>query len=289
VEYKVIVNPAAGKGKAGKQIAYVKELLGAAGIAYELELTKRAGHAAELAAKAVQEGWPAVVAMGGDGTINEVVTGLAGFDTPLGVIPLGTGNDYARSLQLPRTLPEAIKVLAQPEVTLMDMGEDQGNYFLCIAGIGFPADVMYNVNEEKSIFGGPPAIVWGIIKTLRDLRDMPLTLELDGRVLSVNAQGVFILNTVYAGGGFRFSPEASYSDGMLDVLLMRDMSRMEVLGLLPRVYAGTHLTHAKVDFFRVRQVNIFPESPVRKMVDGNIVGTTPIKARVYPKKLRVLI
>lgn len=289
MEYKIIVNPTAGKGKAVKQLPVLRELLKNAGIQYDLELTRQRGHGTELARRAVTQGWPAVVAVGGDGTINEVVNGLAGSDTPLAVIPTGTGNDLARSLKLPRSLVEAVRTLANPRIKPIDMGEDQGVYFTCIAGIGFPADVMYNVNLRKGIFSGPPAIVWGIIKTFKELGEIPLTLEVDGKVMTRNVQGVFILNTVYAGGGLQFSPEANYSDGLLDVLVMRDMSVWEVMSLLPRVYRGTHLSHPKVDFYRASQADVYCEQPVRKMFDGNIVGMTPIKARVFSQALKVIV
>jgi len=148
---------------------------------------------------------------------------------------------------------------------------------------------MYNVNLSKGIFSGPPAIVWGIIKTLKDLGETPVTLELDGKVKTEKAQGVFILNTVYAGGGLKLSPEADYRDGLLDVLVMRDMSRLEVMNVLPKVYTGDHLGHQKVDFYRVREVKVYSEPAVRKLFDGNIIGTTPVRAKIFAKPLKVIV
>jgi diacylglycerol kinase (ATP) len=289
LRYKIIVNPAAGKGKALKQVSLLKELLAQSRVEYELVMTKGPGHATELASQAVQDGWSAITAVGGDGTINEVIQGLVGSSTPLAVIPMGTGNDLARSLSLPKTLAGSVALMLNPRILEMDLGQDQENFFACIAGIGFPADVMHNVNLSKGIFSGSVAFIWGILKTLKELAPISVTLELDGDIKQANAQGVFILNTVYSGGGLKFSPKADICDGKLDVLVMRDMSLIEVLTVLPRVYLGTHLSHPKVDFYRVKEVKVQTENPMRKMFDGNVTGQTPMSVVVCAHKLRILV
>lgn len=289
LEYQLIINPTAGKGRAAKLITRLEGLLRQKGIKYALAVTKSAGHATELAAKAAGEGWPAIAVVGGDGTINEVVNGIAGTATSLAVIPAGTGNDLARSLHLPTTLDASVDILRQPRQIEIDLGVDQAGYFTCIDGIGFPADVMFNVNLSKGVFSGAPAIVWGIFKTMKELKETPVTLELDGTVVHEKVQGVFIMNTVYAGGGLKFSPGADYQDKKLDVLVMRDLSRPEVLALLPQVYRGTHLSHPKVDFYRVSEVNLLCEKPVRKVLDGNVSETTQISAKIASQPLSVLV
>ncbi len=288
MNYKIIVNPIAGRGKAGKQIALLRDLLAQAKLEFDLVTTVRPGHAADLARAAVQAGWPAIAVMGGDGTVNEVIEGMMGSSIPLAVIPSGTGNDLARSLHLPMTLAGSVQLMVKPRVLSMDIGQDGQHCFACIAGIGFPTDVMYNVNLSKGIFSGPVAITWGIIKTLKELAAIPVKLTLDGVVKYADAQGVFILNTVYAGGGIKFSPQADICDGRLDVIVMRDMSLTEVLAVLPRAYRGTHLSHPKVDFYRVQEVLVETEEPVRKMFDGNVVGQTPITAKIADYRLKVL-
>lgn len=289
MDCKIIVNPSAGKGKAGRELPRLKGLLDALGINYSLELTKCAGHATELARLGVQEGWPVIAAVGGDGTINEVINGVAPSRIPLAVIPAGTGNDLVRSLKLPKSWSEAVLAITSSKELKIDLGEDQGCYFASLAGMGFPADVMNNVNLSKGIFSGSMAFVWGILRTLRKLSAIPVRLDLDGEIKTQKVQGIFILNTAYAGGGLKFSPQADYNDGKLDVVVMRDLSVSEIMWLLPKVYRGTHLSHPKVDFYRVRDVKVETTEPLHKLFDGNVHGSTPIKATVHRGALRVKI
>lgn len=287
--YKIIVNPTAGRGKLGRQIPQLHSLLQQQNLQYDLVSTEAAGHATQLAAEAAAQGWKTVVGVGGDGTMNEVLNGIMGTGANMGFIPAGTGNDFARSLDIPLNLRGAVEVLAKGRTVPMDIGRDSQGYFSIILGLGFPSDVMQHVNTSNNIFRGPLAITASIVQVVHKLRPYPVHIQLDDRDFSTTVMGIFILNTRFTGGGLQISPAAAYDDGQLDIVIMHEMKKLDLLRTLPKAYKGNHLGHPAVEHCRSTTVKVTTAEPLPKLFDGNVYGESPVDAQILPGALRVWV
>lgn len=288
MQCKVIVNPVAGRGNVGKQIPRIKSLLAQTGITYDLELTRSPGHGIELAREAAKK-YPMIVAVGGDGTINEVVNGIAGSESTLGIIPAGTGNDLARSLHIPTGLEKSIKTLLTGRTIAMDIGKDIDGFFSNILGIGFPSDVMYHANTAHNFLRGSTAIKASIIQVVNKLQPYSVHIETDSKKFSATVMGIFILNTPFAGGGVMLAPAARWDDGMFDVLIMHEMGKLEFLNTLPKAYKGKHVKNRHIEIIRTTRIKIAAQLAMRKNFDGNIIGATPVQAEVLPRALKIRV
>lgn len=286
---KIIVNPHAGRGRSLKALTKAKEVLAKAGWQCEIALTQAPGHAIELARTAAANGTPIVTAIGGDGTVNEVIQGITGTETALAIIPGGTGNDHARSLGIPLAPAKAATLLSQGKIIKMDIGNERDRHFGCLVSIGFPVDVIHHTNTKHRFLGGSLAILTSVWQTLRELRFHEVTLTLDGERLSISTCGIFVLNTPSVGGGLRFSPTADVTDGLFDVVVIGELTPLQLLYTLPKVYVGKHLNHPALHLYRCRNVQVETAEPLPKMFDGEVIGYTPIEAHIEPKALRVVV
>ncbi|MGE5652820.1 MAG: diacylglycerol/lipid kinase family protein [Bacillota bacterium] len=287
--YHFIVNPTAGKGRSLSIAKELRKVLDTRRVDYDMVMTKEAGHGVELARQAVSEGAQVVVSVGGDGTMNEVLQGVAGSEAALALIPTGTGNDLARTYSISLDWQQALEQLLSAESYPMDLGQDRDGYFAILVGVGFPADVMYHVNTMPTIFRGSMAIAAGIVKTLSLLKPREMQITVDDQQWCCPVAGAFVLNTPFTGGGLRITPEAQPDDGWLDICLMTDMSRFELMRLLPKVYHGGHVGHPKVHMVRGKHVRVEVEGRLPKVFDGNVSGCAPIDAQILPGALRIML
>ncbi|MGE5560290.1 MAG: diacylglycerol/lipid kinase family protein [Chloroflexota bacterium] len=288
MRYQLIANPTAGKGRTLKAVPLIEDVFRAAGLTYRLDYTEAAGHATAIARDAARAGYDRIVSIGGDGTMSEVLNGMADSDAALGIIPTGTGNDLARSLGIPLAIAAAAAVAVDPEVRKIDIGREKGAYFAVLAGLGFAADVIDHTNKHKGLLRGQLAIAASVLATVMQLEPQPLGITIDGVSHDGPTVAVFIMNTRYCGGGMMIAPDAREDDGWLDIALLRDLGRADLLRTLPKVYSGRHVGHPKIEFHRGRSVRVTCERPLVKMVDGNVYGQTPLEAEVVPQALSVL-
>lgn len=286
---KIIVNPKAGRGRALKVLSRAQEVLVAAGWDLDVSLTQRPNHATEIARKAAEQRVPLIAVIGGDGTINEVIQGICETKTRLAIIPGGTGNDHARSLNIPLNPDKAAAMIAQGKVINMDIGKERERDFGCLVAMGFPVDVIDHTNKKHRFLGGSLAILSSVWQTLKDLHFHKARVTLDDASFSVTTCGIFVLNTSSVGGGFRFSPEADITDGLLDIMIVEPVTTWDLLSTLPKAYKGKHLGHPAIRLHRARSVRIETTRPIPKMFDGEVLGTTPIEVTVKPKALKVVV
>ena len=285
---KVIVNPTAKRGFASRLIPSLHQKLQALNLNYSLCTTRYPEDAVAIAKKACQKKFDVIAAVGGDGTVNEVINGI-GFDgPPLCIIPAGTGNDLARSLGIPLNPLQAVSLLEHWKISKIDLGQEKDRIFSIIAGIGFPAEVMQRTNEYRGIFKGPGAIAFNVIKTISLLKPQPVELELDDCSLVRFTSGIFILNTPYTGGGMMIAPDAIPDDGYFDIVIINSISKPRLLYLLTQVYSGKHRNHPQVEFHKARKIIIKASETYCKMFDGSIYGTCPLQIELIPKKFKVL-
>ncbi len=287
----VILNPKAGRGKGKKERAVLEAELQEQGLVFEIVQTEYAGHAIELAAEAVGK-FDVIVAAGGDGTANEVANGImrAGGAT-MGLIPIGSGNDFARAMKIPKKLPEAAAILAQGKTKRIDLGVVNGRYFPNGLGIGFDALV---VRESMRIrhLRGLLIYLTAVIKSIFKYESPHMTLALDGETrVDDRVFMVTVGNGISLGGGFILTPAAKNDDGLFDVCVFHHLTKPKILWNLPKVFWGGHTKIKEVEMFRAREVDVFSAAPVEAHVDGELVPDDDghFRAKLLPRFLEMVV
>lgn len=298
---KVIVNPAAGAGGTARKWPHILDLLKSLGLRFEYDLTEAPGHAIELARDAAEKGYEQVVSVGGDGTINEVVNGLynAGNigEVVLGIISTGTGGDYIRTIGLPRSYPEMCRCLMNPRrltvdlgvVEYMNGGDMVQRLFVNFAGLGFDAEIVRRTTQQFKSLGSTASYLMGLLTTLVFYQNREITLVIDGVAVEKKVCTVVMNNGKYGGGGMLTAPDADLTDGLLDVLIIGNLNKADLLWSLPRIYRGTHLTHPKVELHKAREIEIRTGAPLYLHADGELLGQVPARFRVLPAALNITV
>lgn len=287
----VILNPAAGSvNDVDTLVARIQRIPDA-----QVCITANAGEAIHAAKKALHHGCDMIVAAGGDGTLNEVVNALqeSARRIPLGLIPLGTGNDFARTFAIPTDIDEAIAVIAAHHIRPIDLvrfKSDEVRYFANVSAGGFSGLVDEKLTPEMKKTWGPLAYLRGAAAALPDLRAYRTTVSLDNKEsLTLNLYDVVIANGRYVGGGTNIAPEASVDDGMLDVILIREQSPAELAVLAARLALGSHLSTEGVVFRRAKRITVSSQPRMRFNVDGELVGNEPAEFEVLPLALQFVV
>jgi len=287
----VVVNPAAGNGRAVGVWERVAHALARSGVtAWKSVTTEGVGHARELARAAAKAGCDRVVAVGGDGTICEVANGVAHTATAVGIVPTGTGNDSGRNLGIPRWPLAAARLALTGPIRAIDLGEietGQGStFFVNVAGFGFDAEVGGRVNGAPKRFGGTLPYVMGALQTLRHYRSPSMRIRFGDRTVERRVFLVAVANCASYAGGMRIAPDAVTDDGLFDVCVVSDLSRLAVLRLIPKLYSGGHRSHPAVELFRCGQVQAESSERVHCQADGELVGELPARFTIHPRGLR---
>jgi diacylglycerol kinase (ATP) len=282
----VIFNPTAGRGSASTLVQEAQALLGPS---FEWRPTMRAGHATELAHDAART-HELVVACGGDGTVGDVARGLIGTEATLGIIPAGTGNDYARNLNLRLDLKEAIATILGGVVARVDYGIINGIPFVNNAGTGFDARVMQTMNTSIRFAKGRSAFILAILKTLPGFKPFTVTLQIDDEPPTTEkAMMVSILNGRMYGGGMIAAPAAEMDDAQLDVMVIRALPKLRLLPLVGSIQSGAHVNHPAVRLFKARRLTMTTTPTFPLNIDGDVTGLTPAQVEVVPRGLKVLV
>jgi diacylglycerol kinase (ATP) len=290
----VIVNPTAGGGRAARLVPWLRERLAARPDA-RLEVTTRAGDAERSAAALGAADAGRIVAVGGDGTVQEAVNGImaAGHEgASLGIVPVGTGNDLARSLGLPRDPAAAWTVAVGSGERPMDLmratsGDGRRRWFGSAGGIGFDAQVAAAMATRAAWQRGRAGYLVTTLSELRRFDNRSVELTLDGVASTARVLFVAVANGEYYGGGMRIAPGASVDDGLLDICVVGNVSRLTALGQLANLYRGTHVNHPQVEMRRARAVTISGTSATLVHLDGEPFGSLPVRIELQPAALLV--
>ena len=313
----LLVNPASGAGESrdhAKQNEKIWLELRRAGIWAEMVETQPDEPPGDVAKRAAAEGFAMVIASGGDGTVGAVAKGMVGVDCPLGILPMGTYNNFARSLRLPHDLRAACEVLARGRPRRVDVGEaNEGHYFLEAAGVGIDAQLFPLGEEIKS---GNWARLWGALKLAYQAEPARIHFELDlplseayqdgggsgdqssrakpfaageqKRSLDFSAFMLIVANTRYYGSGFTVAPNAIMDDGLMNVRIFRNFSKGELLKHFWSISRRRYAYSPKIDTFTAREVHITAKSDLPFHVDGYRVGNLPLRIRCLRRALKVL-
>ncbi len=292
----LVYNPAAGGGRGQARFQDAEELLNRRGIEVEEVATEYPGHATELA-NALAKQHDLFYVMGGDGTLSEAAEGVltSGKDPVLGFLPAGTGNDYLREFGvLDREAAVDRITMGRPRrldaaaLTYDVDGDVRTRHWINVFGTGFAAQAAEITNRRFKWARGQ-AYNLGVLAKLINLRPCPTKLTLDGESLDGDYPMVMVCNSIHTGGAMQMAPMARPDDGLMDVLTVSGVSRLELIGLLAKVRDGGHFSHPKVTFHRAKKVRIEPQRASPLLVDGEVLGTTPVDIEVLPGAMQVLL
>ena len=267
----------------------------------ETLLSERPGHAIELAEQAARGGASLVVAVGGDGTLNETVNGLvrAGRDAELATIPLGTGMDFGRTYGIPSKFDDAVRVAATGDPRAFDLGRvayrewsgaDGERYFANVGSVGMSAAVARRANGMSKALGGRATFFYALTRVFFEWENTIVQVHLDdGTHREGRMHDVVVANGQYHGGAMWLAPQAAPDDGLFDVVLIGDVTKRDFLTTAPKIYRGTYLAHPKVELLRSRSVTVEAPEHLPIELDGEQVGTTPVRFEIVPAAIRVRV
>lgn len=282
----LLPNPAAGSGRNDRTVAAVAARLRSAGFAVRELVGVDAAASARLAREAVGVGVDGLVVCGGDGMVNLAAQALAGTSVPLGIVPMGTGNDTARSLGLPVKDPlAAADVVVAGRTRAIDLARSGDRYFVTVLAAGFDAAVNERANEMTWPKGNLKYSL-AILAVLKAFRPITYTLDLDGETRTVEGMLVSVGNGDSMGGGLRVTHGAELDDGLLDVVLFTSVPRRELLTTYPKLFSGGHTRHPAYQRHRVRRVTVAAPGVVA-YADGERFGALPLTVEVVPGALTV--
>jgi diacylglycerol kinase (ATP) len=301
----LVVNPRSANGTTGKNWAKIEQEI-RRGLKTDLDVrfTERQGHGTTLASEAIKEGYERVVAVGGDGTINEVVNGFFEKGKPLNpnaamaVMSIGTGSDFVKTLEFPTTPFEAAERTRLGKVWAVDLGkcsfvsldgEQRSRFFINIAGFGFEGAVVDKVNRTTKAFGGPVSFLWAILTILLTYKNKLTKYQIDDRPEEEKVLLFVVANGRYYGGGLKPAPDAQLDDGLFDIVSLGDFGFLEAVSNLGRFRKGTHLEVPKVSFWRGRTVVASSEETQLVEMEGEVVGRLPARFEMLPKAMKLIV
>lgn len=292
----LLVNPASGGGPEGR-LPTIEDAFRDRGVDYIIRRTVPNGGIRRIIADGLKDhpDLDRVAVLGGDGTASDTAAALAGMALPMGIIPLGTGNDFARGIGLPpgRNLDACLDTIANGARRTVDMGRyrtgTKEGGFLNVASTGFDAAVTRVAIRLKKRINTPAIYFLAILAAFPALRFSWFTLEVDGIRLRRRALMVAVANGVRYGGGIRINPSGAPDDGLLDLVIYRAASPVQVVSTLPHFLRGRHGRLAHVETLRCRSARIDGDAPLPVNVDGEIKGTTPLAVDIIPRGLTLLV
>lgn len=298
-----IVNKAAGAGKTEKEWPVIEALLRKHRIDFEAIFTTRRLHASLIARDKIRQGYSKIIVVGGDGTMNEVINGLFSQGTiqttevMLGMISVGTGNDWAKMFNIPTDYEEAVKTIKEQKTFLQDAGlvsyrrngKEWKRYFINIAGMGFGARVVERTNKMKQKGrSGAFLYTYNIFTSLMGYKSKKAEIMIDGRAID---RKVFSMNVgigKYNGGGMIQVPHAVADDGLYSITLIKKMGKLNVLANVKRLYNGTIVEHRRVETYMASSVIIEDASRLQIETDGESLGNGPANFRIIPRSVRII-
>jgi diacylglycerol kinase (ATP) len=264
----------------------------ALGLEGEVVLSDRPGDLVERARAAAADGVLLVV-VGGDGTVNEVVNGIAGSEAELAVIPAGTGQDFGRTYGIPTRFDDAVRVALTGETRTIDIGRATyaggERYFANVGSVGMSGAVARRANGMSKVLGGRLTFYYALMREFLAWQNSEVTVTFDGGERRGPMHDVILANGRWHGGGMKLAPDASPDDGLFDVVVIGDVSKLDFATTSPKLYKGGHVGHPRVEVIRSATVAVEAACPLPVELEGEPVGTTPARFEIVPRALRVRV
>lgn len=290
----LIYNPTAGRERAAKKAALAESILSGTGYSVDMYPTKEAGDATKAAAKAHRD-YDTVIACGGDGTLSEVINGLGlamslgSGETKLGIIPAGTTNDFARALRIPMDVPHACRVITGGKVQKTDLGNLNGRLFINIAGGGNLTDIPYEVSSRQKTYLGQLAYYAKSIEKLPRLKPVNVRITTPGITLEEEIMLFLTANSSSVGGFRNLAPQASLTDGLLDLIVVKSVNLAEFLQLAARALSGDHIGHPRITYLQTASVEVTSTEPISLNTDGEYAGELPCSIKIHPHRIKIVV
>lgn len=298
----VVLNPEAGGGRGRRDWIKIKARLREKIGPFSFEETQSAGHARSLASMAAKSGYSPVIACGGDGTLHEVVNGLKEVSPPplLGILSMGTGGDFARTLALPRRLADQMEVLGRQKTRRLDLGsvtfmnlqgKRESRFFINAADAGLGAEVVRRRDRFRRLFGRRLSYLTSTLCSYTAWRPRKIFITADEREINTQSEisCVVVANGRYFGGGMQVAPRASPNDGALDLVVSGRLNPIMLLWALPLLYLKHLDRHPSISFDRARKITLRSEEPVCLEIDGEFAGSLPAAFEIVPQALSVIV
>lgn len=289
MKIKIILNPLSGKRKAEAALRAINKAYRRKRVNFDIDITRYPRQAIYLSRQACRDKFDIIAAAGGDGTVNEVVNGLIGSDALLGIIPLGLGNDFAAGLGIPRRLQEACLALIQPAIKEIDVGRINNRCFVNSLGIGLDAQVAQKSQSLRKSFPFKWVYLFCAIRALAKYKAQWIKVELNGKIIEKKILLIAVGNGKKSGGGFLLTPQAEFDDGLLDVCIINDINKANLLVQLPWAFKGKHAQLPYAALFKTVGLRISSANPLLAQTDGELMQDYRYKIEVAPKTLRVAI
>ncbi len=281
-----IVNPVAGGGSASARLDELVRIFRDLGTRVDIVRTPAPGEATRLAQDALEEGYGRIIAVGGDGTVHEIVNGMVGSQAELAIVPLGSANDFAAALGI-REWRSAARLAVTGRARPVDLGTANGRVFANCVGVGVDAAGARVVGRHKRVVGSL-GYVTAAIGTLATYRPRPLRVHIDGETILGKHLLVVAANGGRFANGMRIAPDASVDDGLLDLCIVGETSLVEGVALLARVYRGAHVGRPKVRMERASELVIEQERDLPVQLDGEVSSAARLEVRCLPRALQVV-
>jgi diacylglycerol kinase (ATP) len=283
-----IVNPAAGRRKSKDIVPIIERICKENNVPYKIKYTSGPNEATEIARNGANLKFERIIAVGGDGTLNEVVNGIAGTEKALGIIPAGSGNDFIRSLGDLENIEEIIYQNIFGEVKAIDLAKCNGRYFINVGSVGFDAEVAMKAKNTKKLLTGKAAYLAAAINTLITFEGMKVKVEIDDKIIEENTLLIAIANGKYYGGGILPAPEANIEDGYFDICFVEHVPKFKILYLLPKYIKGQHHSIKEVRFYKSRKIKLTSEKKIYVNLDGEIFEDNEAEFEIIPKGINVI-
>jgi YegS/Rv2252/BmrU family lipid kinase len=293
-----LVNPASANGKTGKRWPEIARAAHAAGLRGEAIFSERPGQLGDLAREAADEGATLLVVVGGDGTVHEVVNGIAGREgVELALIPRGTGWDFARTHKVPKRLDVALRIAKDGQARTFDLGRatyrtngsERTTWFANMASVGMSGAVAAKANSTTKALGAKTSYLYALGTVFARWKNVELRVRVDEEERSGLMEDTIVAVGRYLAGGMMITPDAEPDDELFDVLLIGDLTKTELVRVMPKIYRGTHLPHPKGEVLRGRTVSIEADDPLPIQLDGEQPGTTPVRFEIAPAAIRLRV
>ncbi len=284
--YVLIVNPISGNGNSLKKLPEIESLLKERGIEYRVETTRGRGDGKRAAAEVAAESPEGIIAVGGDGTLFDIVNGLKTAGVPLIFAPCGTGNDFIKTLELPKDPIEAIKVQLDAPLKRIDLCRMNEQYFLNVAGTGFDVEVLKNAEKYKAKYSGLSVYFHGLLDALKAYKPMRARIVIDGIAQHASFAILSIGNGRFFGGGMKAVPEAQVSDGLFDVIIVKPVKKFLILPLIALFIGGKHVKLKLGRLYRCKKISI--ECPGMTVnMDGELYPMDTANFEILPGAIAV--
>jgi len=284
----VIVNPAAGGGKTLRLLPRIKRWLSESSHDFLFTIPESPEEMRSEIVRVSVQGFDAVLLLGGDGTVHDALPAILSANIPFGYLPGGRGNDFVRNIGFTADLRKSCRIPSNPLFHQLDLPIINQTPFISTAYVGFDAEVNRLANDKKGYFDGKLGYTICVLKALKNFKPFEIEMTIDGHRFRERVMLVTVANGPYYGGGMKIAPQAIMDDGVLDICIVKEISKLELLRQFPKVFNGTHITHPKIIMASGKKIKITSDESREIFSDGEYVGVLPAEFTIGYQSLRVL-